>query len=67
MDLGDQGKLVNTEGPGGGQGVEREIDGGGAMGVAAASFAAIRAGLVLRRHGKHLPTVKELRSSRNPS
>jgi hypothetical protein len=46
-------------GPGGGEGVEREVDDDGAVGVPAAALAAARPGLPLLRHVGHLPTVQE--------
>lgn len=47
MNLCEQQKLIDAEGSGGGEGVESEVDGGGAMGVPAAPVGAIGAGLVL--------------------
>lgn len=59
-DLGEQGELLNAEGAGGGEGVEGEVDGGGAMGVPAAAVAAIRPGLELLRQDRDLAAVQEL-------
>lgn len=47
LNLCEQQKLIDAEGSGGGEGVESEFDGGGAMGVPAAPVGAIGAGLVL--------------------
>jgi len=52
--------LFNAEVSGGGEGVEGEINGGGAMRVPAPSLAAIGSGLVLLRHDGDLSAVQEL-------
>ena len=52
--------MFNAEVSGRGEGVEGEINGGGAMRVPAPSLAAIGSGLVLLRHDGDLSTVQEL-------
>jgi hypothetical protein len=52
-------RAPRRRGPGGGEGVEREVDDDGAVGVPAAALAAARPGLPLLRHVGHLPTVQE--------
>jgi hypothetical protein len=55
-----RGRAPRRRGPGGGEGVEREADDGGAVGVPAAALAAARPGLPLLRYEGHLPAVQEL-------
>lgn len=58
--LGEEGELLDAEGARGGEGVEGEVDGGGAVGVPAAALAAARPWLTLLRHQRHLTAVQEL-------
>lgn len=53
--------MFDTEGSSGGEGVDGEIDGGGAMRVPAAPLAAVRAGLVFLRYNRGLAAVQELK------
>jgi hypothetical protein len=58
--LGEQRELLDPEGACGGERVEREVDGGGAVRVPARALAAARPGIPLLRHQGHLAAVEEL-------
>ena len=58
--LGEERELLDAEGACGGEGVEREVDGGGAVRMPASALAAARPGLPLLRHQGHLAAVEEL-------